>query len=132
MNIVLLIGRLVRDPKEITGGVTFTLAVDRPQAQDGTKSADFPSIVVFGKQADNCKTYLGKGRLVAVQGRIQTGSYQNKDGETVYTEDVVAQRVKFLDRGERAEQPQTQPAPEPQQQVLDPRGFEYVDEDIPY
>ena len=68
--------------------------------------ADFPRIVVFGKQAENCNKFLGKGKQVAVQGRIQTGSYQDKDGKTIYTTDVIADRVQFLSPKEQGENPQ--------------------------
>ena len=91
MNSVVLIGRLTRDPEiRYTSGTqmavaTFTVAIDRPVRAGGEKQTDFPRITVFGKQAENCERYLAKGRLVGVQGRIQTGSYQNKDGVTVYT-----------------------------------------------
>ena len=107
MNSVVLIGRLTRDPEiRYTSGTqmavaTFTVAIDRPVRAGGEKQTDFPRITVFGKQAENCERYLAKGRLVGVQGRIQTGSYQNKDGVTVYTTDVVADRVEFLEWGDR-------------------------------
>ncbi len=106
MNSVELIGRLTRDPEvRYTSGsqmavATFTIAIDRPQRQDGgEKQTDFPRITVFGRQAETCEKYLKKGRLVAIQGRIQTGSYTNKNGDTVYTTDVVANRVEFIDWG---------------------------------
>ena len=107
MNNVVLIGRLTRDPEvRYTANTqmavaTFTLAVDRPVKSGEEKKADFPRVITFGKQAENCEKYLQKGRLVAVQGRIQTGSYKNKEGQTVYTTDVVADRVEFLEWGER-------------------------------
>ncbi len=65
-------------------------------------TADFIRIVVWGKQAENCANYLAKGRLVAVNGRIQTGSYDDKDGKRIYTSDVVAQSVEFLEWGDNA------------------------------
>jgi single-strand DNA-binding protein len=83
----------------------FTLAIDRPVTAGKEKQADFPRVTVFGKQAETCERYLVKGRLVAVQGRIRTGSYQNKEGATVYTTEVVADRVEFLDWGDKAERP---------------------------
>ena len=107
MNSVILIGRLTQDPEvRYTSGsqmavCNFTLAIDRPARQGGERQADFPRVVVFGKQAETCERYLAKGRLVAVNGRIQTGSYQNRDGQTVYTTDVVANRVEFLEWGDR-------------------------------
>ena len=100
MNNVVLIGRLTKDPELAYGGQNsdiavcrFTLAVDRP-TQD--KAADFIRIVVFRKQAENAKQYLAKGRQCAVEGRIQTGRYKDREGKTVYTTDVVANRVEFL------------------------------------
>ena len=104
MNEVVLIGRLVRDPEIRYTGTqmavcTFTLAVDRPFArnrQDGGPTADFIRITVFDRQAENCNRYLAKGSQAAVQGRIQTGSYVNKEGRTVYTTDVIANRVEFI------------------------------------
>ena len=103
MNSVVLIGRLTRDPEiRYTAATqmavaTFTIAIDRPVRAGGEKQTDFPRITVFGRQAENCERYLAKGRLVGVQGRLQTGSYQNKDGVTDYTTDVVADRVEFLE-----------------------------------
>lgn len=103
MNVVVLIGRLTRDPElryipETQNAVcTFTLAVDRPMSRE--KQADFIRITVFGRQAENCAKFITKGRQVAVEGRIQTGSYQNKNGDTVYTTDVIANRVEFLSGG---------------------------------
>ena len=78
-NNVMLIGRLTKDP----------------QGED--RQADFPRVIVFGKQAESCERYLFKGMLTAVSGRIQTGKYQNQKGDTVYTTDVVANRVEFLE-----------------------------------
>ena len=107
MNSVMLIGRLTRDPEvRYTSGsqmavANFTLAIDRPVRQGEERKADFPRVVVFGRQAETCEKYLAKGRLVAVEGRIQTGSYQNRNGDTVYTTDVVASRVEFLEWGDR-------------------------------
>lgn len=107
MNSVVLIGRLTRDPEvrytaqTQMAVATFTIAIDRPVRAGSEKQTDFPRIIVFGRQAENCERFLAKGRLVGVQGRLQTGSYQNKDGVTVYTTDVVADRVEFLEWGDR-------------------------------
>jgi single-strand DNA-binding protein len=137
MNSVVLIGRLTRDPEvryvpeSQMAIATFTVAIDRPPRKDGTKQADFPRVTVFGKQAESCERYLAKGRLVGVQGRIQTGSYTNKDGQTVYTTDVVADRVEFLEWGDRKES-----AAGSQSQNRDigiPEGFRALeDEDMPF
>lgn len=106
MNSVALIGRLTRDPEirytnEQMAIATFSIAIDRPPRRDGTRETDFPRITVFGRQAENCEKYLRKGRLVGITGRIQTGSYTNRDGQKVYTTDVVADRVEFIDWGDR-------------------------------
>lgn len=106
MNSVALIGRLTRDPEiRYTGDqmaiATFSIAIDRPPRRDGTRETDFPRITVFGRQAENCEKYLKKGRMVGVTGRIQTGSYTNKNGDKVYTTDIVADRVEFLEWGDR-------------------------------
>ena len=107
MNNCVLIGRLTSDPslkyipQSETAVANFTLAVDRPMAKE--KTADFIRIVAFGKTAELCERFLAKGRLVAIQGRIQTGSYKTKDGETRYTTDVYAERVEFLEWGEKPE-----------------------------
>jgi single-strand DNA-binding protein len=130
MNSVILIGRLTRKPElrysnsgNQTAIARFSLAVDRPFSKDQERTADFINIVVFGKQAENCERYLDKGRQVAVQGRIQTGSYTDKEGRKVYTTDVVANYVEFLDSA-----PQ-QAKPEQGEQV---EGFRQADDDIPF
>lgn len=112
MNNVILIGRLTKDPdiRYTQNGMAiarFNLAIDRPPKQDGTKDTDFPSILTFGKTAENCEKYLSKGSKVAVEGRIQTGSYTNKDGNKVYTTDVAVARVEFLDSRNTKTTPQS-------------------------
>lgn len=122
-NLVFLIGRLTKDPEtRYTSGsqmavCTFTLAVDRPTKQGEEKKADFPRITVFGRQAENCEKYLSKGKKVAVQGRIQTGSYQNSQGQKIYTTDVIAERIEFLEWGEQKK---------PQEE------FQALDEELPW
>ncbi len=102
MNNVILIGRLTKDPElsytpnTQTAVTRFTIAVDRPKRNGEDGGADFIRITVWGRQAETCDQYLSKGRQVAVLGRIQTGSYKNREGVTVYTTDVVADRVEFL------------------------------------
>jgi len=111
LNRVVLIGRLTKEPdlRYTTSGIAvarFTLAVDRGfKNQDGEKQADFIPITVWRGQAENCAKYLAKGRLVAVSGRIQTGSY-DKDGQRHYTTEVVADEVRFLEWGDKQEQGQ--------------------------
>lgn len=105
MNVVILTGHLTKDPEMNKAGETsvakFTLGVDRPVGAGKEKASDFPRITVFGKQAENCEKFLKKGSLVGVTGSIQTGSYKNKDDQTVYTTEVVASRVEFLGRGDK-------------------------------
>ena len=106
MNNVILIGRLVRDPElsyTTTGTAIckFTLAVDRPAGAGKDKTADFIRITVFNAQAENSNRYLKKGSKCAVNGRIQTGSYKDRDGKTVSTFDVIANNVEFLQARER-------------------------------
>lgn len=115
MNNVVLIGRLTRDPELRylqNGGqaiCNFTLAIDRGLSKDkkqevlakGGQVADFINIVVWGKTAESCANFLAKGRLVGVQGRLQSGSYEAKDGTKRYTTDVVASNVEFLEWGDK-------------------------------
>ena len=147
MNSVQLIGRLTRDPEvRYTASqmavATFTIAIDRPTRAGEERKADFPRITVFGRQAETCEKYLTKCRKVAIEGRIQTGSYQNKNGETVYTTDVVANRVEFIDWGgdrqdggyQNYARPQSAPAPQRQQEpdAAVPTAFEAIEDDVPF
>lgn len=109
-NKVTLVGRLVRDPElryTTTGKAVanFTIAVDRGfgKDKDGGDSADFIKCSCWDKTAENVANILKKGRLVLVDGSIRTGSYDNKEGQKVYTTEVAASRVVFLDRGDRSE-----------------------------
>ena len=103
MNKVFLIGRLTRDPElRYTGSnlpvATFSLAVNRNFAnQAGEREADFINIVVWRKQAENVKNYLSQGSQVAIDGRIQTRSYDGEDGKKRYITEVIADNVQFLD-----------------------------------
>ncbi len=102
LNRIVLIGRLTRDPElRFTPNgkavCSFTLAVDRPFAnQDGNREADFINIVVWNKQGENCAQYLAKGRLAAVDGRLQIRSYDGNDGQRRYVTEVIADAVRFL------------------------------------
>ena len=112
MNKVILIGRLVRDPElrhtqSNQAVCTFTLAVDKKLSREkreeaeaaGRPTADFPRIIVWGKQGENASRYLSKGSQCAVEGRIQTGSYQDKEtGKTIYTTDIIAESTEFLSK----------------------------------
>jgi len=105
MNSVVLIGRLARDPEVSytantqTAVCHFTLAVSRPRRNGEDQGADFLRVTVFGRQAENCGRYLAKGRQAAVHGRIETGSYKNREGVTVNTVDIIADNVEFLGGG---------------------------------
>ena len=103
MNSVQLIGRLTRDPeiRYTDGGASiarFGLAVDRRFKQENGADADFINIVSFGKTAEFIEKYFHKGMKIALNGRIQTGSYTDKDGKKVYTTDIVAENVEFCER----------------------------------
>ena len=104
MNKVILMGRLTRDPNiSYTQGneqmtiARFNLAVNRRYSQEGQQSADFISCVAFGKTAEFCERYAHQGTKLVVEGRIQTGSYTNKDGNKVYTTEVVVENTEFAE-----------------------------------
>ena len=108
MNKVILVGRLTRDPEiRYSSGdnamaiARYSLAVDRRGRRDNNggdqQTADFISIVAFGRDGEFAEKYLKKGMRILVEGRIQTGSYTNKDGQKVYTTDVVVERHEFVD-----------------------------------
>ena len=99
LNRVILMGRITKDleirqSQSGTAVLRFSVAVDRPQ-KNGEKSADFISCIAFGQTAEFINRYFGKGRMIAVEGNIKTGSYQNKNGDTVYTTDVIVERTSF-------------------------------------
>ena len=102
LNRIVLIGRLTRDPElRFTPNghavCSFTLAVDRPfTKQEGNRETDFINIVVWNKQGENCAQYLAKGRLAAVDGRLQIRSYDGNDGQRRYVTEVIADNVRFL------------------------------------
>lgn len=103
LNRVILIGRLTRDPelRYTPAGVAvtqFTLAVDRPfTSQGGEREADFIPVVTWRQLAETCANYLRKGRLTAVEGRIQVRNYENNEGKRVYVTEVIADNVRFLE-----------------------------------
>ncbi len=102
LNYVNLIGRLVKDPdlRHTPSGAVmanFTIAVDRRPKPDGAKSTDFIRVVSWGKQGETCANYLAKGRLVAIEGRLQVRGYQGQDGQNRTITEVIAENVQFLD-----------------------------------
>jgi len=154
MNVVLLTGNLVRDPEKTytNSGMAvtrFTIAVNRNYGKktEGGQDADFIRITCFDKRAEFVEKYLTKGRKVGVEARIQTGSYQGKDGNTVYTTDFIANNIEFLDSkrdtegggaygGQFSNQAETGFAAPPKQAEapeLPPDGFaELDDDDMPF
>lgn len=102
MNSVQLVGRLTRDPemRYTDGGsaiAKFSLAVDRRYKSENGSTADFPNCVAFGRTAEFIEKYFRKGMRMGCQGRIQTGSYTNNDGQKVYTTDVVVESCEFVE-----------------------------------
>lgn len=141
MNHVVLVGRLTRDPelRYIAGSGTavaqFAIAVDREFAgKDGKKETDFIDIQVWGKSAENCANYLGKGSLVAIQGSLRIDLYQNQAGENRRATRVNANRVQFLDnkhQNSEGNKKQFEPSFEPS--GLDPQGFQAIEcDDLPF
>ena len=126
MNKVEIIGRLTKDPEVRYTASTqmavanFTVAVDDGFGEK--KRTNFIPVVVFGKTAESCEKFTGKGLRIAVEGKIQTGSYEDKEGRKVYTTDVVADRVEFIDY---ANQQNTVKAEVPD-------GFAAIDEVVPF
>ena len=118
MNKVILMGRLTRDPEvRYTQGnnamaiARYSLAVDRRFKRDGEPDADFINCVAFGKSGEFAEKYLKKGTKIAVVGRIQTGSYTNKDGQKVYTTDVVVEEQEFAESKNSGSSDNNQSAP---------------------
>ena len=141
MNKVILMGRLVRDPEvrysqgeTSTAIARYTLAVDRRFRRDGEATADFIGCVAFGKQAEFAEKYLRQGTKIAVVGRIQNGSYTNKDGQKVYTTDVVVEEQEFAQsKAESAAPAQASP----HGSAPDAEGFmklpdDFSDEELPF
>jgi len=108
LNRVILIGRLTKEPElrytpSGAAVASFTLAVNRTRANaQGERETDFIPVVVWQKQAENCANYIGKGSLVAVDGRIQVRTYEAKDGQRRWVTEVIAENVRFLDKKEKS------------------------------
>ncbi|MCD6436455.1 MAG: single-stranded DNA-binding protein [Clostridiales bacterium] len=133
MNSVFLIGRLTRDPelRFVAGSgkavANFSLAVNREFSKE--KKADFFRIVVWGKQAESVANYLKKGRLVAVRGSLQTSTYEDKNNVTRYVTDIVADRVEFLEWGDKSNPSQEKTSDD----EFDFSNFQTVeDDDVPF
>ena len=144
MNNVVLLGRVAKDPdiRETNSAkiARYTLAVDRPVRDGSERQADFISCVSFNNQADFVEKYLKKGTKILVDGRIQTGSYTNRDGQKVYTTDVVVNHHEFVEsKASAGEQPHSgyqkpapapAPAPEPQYEQTTMDGFMDIPDDF--
>ena len=111
MNKVILIGRLTKNPEiryttKNNPVASFTLAVNRDYInENGEREVDFINIVVWNKQAENCSKYINKGSQISIEGRIQTRSYEDKNGEKRYTTEVIADQVHFLDSKKDKKEP---------------------------
>lgn len=121
VNTVILIGRLTRDPEvrysqgsESMAIARYTLAVDRSYRREGENNTDFIGCVAFGRNAEFAEKYFRKGTKIAITGRIQTGSYVNREGQKVYTTDVVINTQEFAGSRNEAQEPaqKGQPMPE--------------------
>ena len=136
-NLVVLIGRITKDIecRYTPGGMAvakFNIAIDRGKDKDGKdRGADFPTVTVFGRTAENLEKFSGKGLRIAVIGRITTGSYE-KDGHTVYTTEITADRIEFIDWKGKSDAERTANAPLAEDQEGVPQGFAAIDEDIPF
>ena len=139
MNKVILMGRLTRDPEvrysqgeNASAVARYSLAVDRRFKRDGEPTADFINCVAFGRAAEFAERYLRQGTKIAVTGRIQTGSYTNKDGVKVYTTDVIVEEQEFAESknsgSAQSEGFQPSPAPAPSASIGD--GFMNIPDGI--
>lgn len=145
MNKVILMGRLTRDPdvrysagESGTSVARYTLAVDRRfNKRDGEATADFISCVAFGRSAEFAEKYFHQGLKVVVTGRIQTGSYTNRDGNKVYTTDVAVEEQEFAESKAAAGQGEnSRPQQKPEPMPVDADGFmnipDGIDEELPF
>ena len=121
MNKVILIGRLIKDPDIRTGTndtkiARYILAVNRKYHKNNEPTADFIGCVALGKNGEFAEKYLHKGTKIAVTGRIQTGSYTNRDGQRVYTTDILIEEQEFAESKKNQSEEQSQPpVPSPEQ-----------------
>ena len=145
MNKVVLMGRLTSDPSiRYTQGspstciARYTLAVDRKIKQEGGATADFINCVAFGKLGEHCEKYYRQGLRVTVSGRIQTGSYTNREGQKIYTTDVVIEEQEFAESKEAADRAaiERNTAAVPPSMPADQDGFmnipDGIDEELPF
>lgn len=139
MNKVILTGRFTRDPEvrytnDGTSIARFSIAVNRRFVKEGSdQKADFLNCVAFGRSAEFIEKYFTKGMKADLSGRIQTGSYTNKDGVKVYTTDIVVEEIEFGESKGSSQAPTVSPALNPE---ADPDGFmsipDGIDEEMPF
>lgn len=141
INRVILVGRLTKDPeyRQTPNGIdvaNFTLAVNRNfKSKNGEQQADFINVVVFRNQAQNVNNYLSKGSLAGVDGRIQSRSYENKEGQRVFVTEVVADSVQFLEpknNNQQNNQPQQQRGQAPAGNNPFANGNNDISDDLPF
>jgi len=145
MNRVILCGRLTREPEirysQTANGsmavARYTLAVDRTFKKEGEPTADFISCIAFGKNGEFAEKYLHQGTKIIVEGRWQTGSYTNKDGNKVYTNDVIVERNEFCESKNSSMQQETQDNPQPMPSNVAAEGGwmnipDGLDEELPF
>ncbi|MBP1312287.1 single-strand DNA-binding protein [Paenibacillus sp. 1182] len=140
LNRVILIGRLTKEPelRYTPSGVatcSFTLAVDRPfTSQGGEREADFLPIVTWRQLAETCANYLKKGRLTAVEGRVQVRNYENNEGKRVYVTEIVADNVRFLESNKNDSAGRQQAGTKNNNDPFsdDGKPIDIADEDLPF
>lgn len=145
MNKVILMGRLTRDPEVRYSGqdgnqlaiARYTLAVDRRFKRDENQTADFIQCVAFGKQGEFAEKYLHQGTKLVVEGRIQTGSYTNKEGQKVYTTEVIVENCEFAESKNNNNNGSSQQAPQQDSNMAADQGFMNIpdgveDEGLPF
>ena len=135
MNSVQLIGRLTRDPDvRYSNGETaiaiarFTVAVDRRIKKDSENNADFINCIAFGKTGEVVEKYFRKGQRIALNGRIQTGSYTNNEGQKIYTTDVIAENIEFVESKNSSSGYDSSSKPDPSQASVD--GFMDIPDNV--
>lgn len=146
MNKVILIGRLTADPelrytKKNQAYARFNLAVNRDYTkEDGTREADFINVIAWEQKAELTNKYLKKGNRIAIEGRIQTGSYDKEDGSRAYTTDIVVEHVEFIESKPKDNKIELEPEylePEETSEEEDPfrsfgNGVQLTDDDLPF
>lgn len=137
LNRTILIGRLTRDPelRYTPSGVAvcqFTIAVDRPFTKDGEREADFIPVVTWRQLAETCANYLKKGRLTAIEGRIQVRNYENNEGRKIYVTEVIADNVRFLESGKSDNAKDTGPLRNEVDPFSDGKPIDISSDDLPF